>query len=419
MKTTVSINELIVCLILTAVLGEFHFWGLWTADGIYKKLVMITAVLSAAVLCLRNNQANRMVFHKYKSAVRYMISILIFAFFVQFYYFALFSTGVSIYEYLADSGRFTYFIALIPLVYIFENEKLNRMFWNGFQMIAFVQILIGEISDFILHYFGINVLNSATSWRGGRLGILIVVPLVYLPMIKALSDLLNKRTKNSVFHVIFLALGIHFGVFISKNRSGFLAFFAAAAVMILTGRADRRNKILRNWLLTAAGTGVAAYAFFAGYVHALFSISGGEFASSNNAHIAAVLECWNYFKEHPLLGAGFRLHWPVSYCDAGFTGLLANIGIFGFFLFFIPELKAVIRVIRVSVRKKDSAEIAAFKGFTVFAFFTAFTFILTDESRMMGWIIIYSYMSYMFANQPEPFKSENDGGMQWEKKYIL
>ncbi len=403
MRIKISRNELIVCMILTALLGEFHFLGLWQADAVYRKAIMLAAVLAAAGLCIGNRQACSVIFRKHMHAVTYTCAVLVFVFVIQFLRFVFYSTDVSFYEYIADAGRFAYVAALIPLVYVFESKRLSRMFWKGFKAIAFAQILIGEIQDMVLRFTGINFLNGKTSWRGGRLGIMIIVPIIYIPMIAALGSLINKKSKNKLADILFLTAGVHFGIFISKNRAGFLAFFAAAAVMIFTA-AGSRNRILWNTLIAVSGMAAAGYLLLGGYLHTLFSFSGGEFAASNHGHLDAIRECWAYFKQHPLLGAGFRLRWPVSYCDAGFTGLLANTGMAAVFIFLIPELTAVCRVIKITLQKKKSKEMELFKGFTVFAFFTAVTLILTDESRMMGWVVIYAYMSYILANQPRIFR---------------
>lgn len=424
MKMIIRESNAIVLLILLCILAECQFLGLLKLDGIYKKMIMMAAVILSLALCFKKRSARHIILGKYKEISQYVLSVLFFVFGVQLIY-SLIIKNTSLYDYLADAGRFAFLLAALPLVYIFDNEKREELFWGGFKAIAFLQFILGDIQNIFIHRYGINLLNSGTDWRGGELGILIVVPLVYLPMISTLSDLANGKSHNKIFDIIFLVLGMYFGVFISKNRSGYLAFFAGAALMLYASKAGKTNKHFKRFCIVILGVLVLLYLYISGFFSILFSISDGEYVSSNNAHIKAITECWRYFCENPILGAGFMLEWPVSYADSGFVGMLANMGIFSFYIFGIPVLRSCLHLIRGIGYSDGTGRREKMIGFTVFLLFTSFTFMQTDESRMMGFVVMYTYNTYSIiskklgrrinipVNCSVPL-SNNDGGVYYK-----
>lgn len=91
-----------------------------------------------------------------------------------------------------------------------------------------------------------------------------------------------------------------------------------------------------------------------------------------------------------------NLDWPVSYCDAGFIGLLANIGIGAFIIYILPLLKFTLVTIKQKFLLSENFTILSF-GYISFTVLTSVTLIMTDDVRMYGFIFILSIF-YVLAN---------------------
>ena len=260
------------------------------------------------------------------------------------------------------------------------------------KIIIFIQYLISIIAITILEIKGINITNRNFSYRSfGSISVSIYTDSIFIPLVMIFSfyQILKKNERLKWSDFLIVIFGLLHSIVITKSRAITISFLLSAFIMFILSKG---KNILKISIITICICFLMKY----GLLNKIFHLKEGNFASSNQGHLKAIQECWNYFLDHPLLGAGVNLDWPVSYCDAGFIGLLANIGIGAFIIYILPLLKFTLVTIKQKFLLSENFTILSF-GYISFTVLTSVTLIMTDDVRMYGFIFILSIF-YVLAN---------------------
>lgn len=389
MNLKIKKNKLILCLILLSIIFENQLFHIIKIDNIIFKVITIIFIFLSFFLVSYKKKVN-------KEICIYISFIIIFIFIFQFTY-SIFILKKAIYGFLAESFRFLLIFAIPSFVHIFQDKKLNVLFWKNMKIIIFIQYLISIIAIIILEIKGINITNRNFSYRSfGSISVSIYADSIFIPLVMIFSfyQILKKDEKLKWSDFLIIIFGLLHSLLITKSRAITISFLLSAFIMFVVSKG---KNILKITIITVC------ICFFKKYnlLNKIIHLKEGNFASSNQGHLIAIQECWNYFLDHPLLGAGVNLDWPVSYCDAGFIGLLANVGIGAFVIYILPLLKFILVTIKQRFLFNKNFTILSF-GYISFTALTSVTLIMTDDVRMYGFVFILSIL-YVLINSKKTF----------------
>lgn len=382
-------SNLILYFILLSIIFENKLFYLVKVDNIIFKIITIIFIFFAFFITANKKEFNKKIY-------MYIGLVIIFIFIFQFLY-SIFFLKYPIYEFLAESFRFLFIFAIPSFIYIFKNRQLNIRFWKNMKIISFIQYLINIIAIIILQTKGINITTKNFSYRSfGNVNVSIFGDSIFLPIIMIFSfyQILKEKEKTKWSDIFIIVFGLSNFSLIAKSRTITISFLLSAFIMFIFSEGRKFLKITVMIITVIYGY---YYCFKYNLLNNIFSLKEGSFASSNQGHLIAIQECWNYFLKHPLLGAGLNLDWPVSYCDAGLMGLLANVGIIGAIIIYIfPLLKFTLIAIKQKFLFKKKYPILYF-GYLSFLYLTSITLIMTDDVRMYGFVFILSIF-YVLTN---------------------
>lgn len=392
----INSDKLLLFFISICVLADLQFFYIVQADQMIFKMVEVVASLLAFFIYLCKN--NFIVSGNRLKLLRYVLFVLIYIFIIE----AVFSIAYKqylFYEFIADSYRYTASLLLLPLVEVLLNDSLRKRFERIMKIIAITQIMISFISLAILLFWGVNITTKVTSFRGDgffNMSILMGNTLIILAIIISFFECMNesvfqKGRKEFCCNLFIIISGILYAVLVVKTRTLIIALVISLVSMVFFRKKFTKKIFILRIVILIALFGALEYVSSNGIVDRIFNLTEGVYASSNTGHLNAIIDCYEYFKKNWLLGAGINLDWPVSYCDSGFVGLLANLGIGGSVIFLNPLLYGVKTL--WSNRGKVYGTLAL--GLLIFSILTSFTLILTDEQRIMTWIFIYALFYFI------------------------
>lgn len=381
-------HNLILYFILLSIIFENRLFYLVKVDNIIFKVITIIFIFLAFFTTANKKEFNKRIY-------RYIGLVIIFIFIFQLLY-SIFFLKYPIYEFLAESFRFLFVFAIPSFIYIFKNRQLNIIFWKNMKIISFIQYLINTIAIVILQTKGINITTKNFSYRSfGNVNVSIFGDSIFLPLVMIFSfyQILKKKEKTEWSDIFVIVFGLLNFLLIAKSRAITMSFLLSAFVMFIFSESRKFLKITVIIIIVICGY----YCFKYNLLNNIFNLKEGSFSSSNQGHLIAIQECWKYFLKYPLLGAGLNLDWPVSYCDAGLIGLLANVGIIGAIIIYIfPLLKFTLIAIKQKFLFKKKYPILYF-GYLSFLYLTSITLIMTDDVRMYGFVFILSIF-YVLTN---------------------
>lgn len=375
-------DKLVLYIILLSIVFENQLFHIVKLDTIFFKIMTVFLIFCSLYNISLSHK-------KIISGIvkKYIIISIIFIFALQSTYSIIILDG-KLYGFLAESMRYLYLFAIPSYIYILRNKSLRLIFFKSMKKIILIQYIISLISIIILQKTGINITNRNFSLRSfGNINVSIYTDTIFIPliMIFCLYQILISFKKEKYMNIAIVILGVLHSLLITKSRAITLAFILTAFFMILV---SKKSKIFKFFILFFS----IFFVLKNQIITKIFHLDKGEFASSNNGHLEAIKESWEYFLSHPFLGGGLNLEWPVSYCDAGFIGLLANIGVGAIFFYLFPIIIVIIIALK-RLRKKNQFILVT--GYICFLLLTSFTLIMTDDVRMYGYIFTISFLSVL------------------------
>lgn len=379
MELKLKKDKLILYFILLSIIFENQLFHIIKIDDIFFKIITVFFIFCSLYIGISSRIKVVNIIVKL-----YIFFSFIFIFVLQSTY-SILILKKSLYGFLAEATRYTYLFAIPSYIYILKSKTLSLLFFKNMKKIIILQFIISLISIVVLLKFGINITNKDFSYRAfGNINVSIYTDTIFIPliMIFCFYQILISYKKEKIINMVVIVFGVLHSLLITKSRAITLGFLLTAFFMLFI---CKKYKIIKFFIIISG----LIFVVKSKILVKIFHLKEGSFASSNLGHLKAIKESWEYFITHPFLGGGINLDWPVSYCDAGFIGLLANIGIGAIFIYLFPILILVIVSLK-KLYKKKSFILAM--GYLCFLSLTSFTLIMTDDIRMYGYTFTLSIL---------------------------
>jgi O-antigen ligase len=239
------------------------------------------------------------------------------------------------YQFLRNDGNF-FFCYILFFVFSLANldyRKIAQYFFKiiffiftVFSCIGLVEYFFGRTSYLVIldpgsgkMYFALNNAHNAT---GSVYAIVCISLLVFF--------FKGKKIKIRLFYLALLLINI-FALFLTKSRSGYLGFAAAAVVVIWLHFKSIKKFLITLGILTA---GAIPIIFITGSFKRLIQIRPAD-SFTTVVRLFTWEKAWNLFSQSPLFGIGYGRFNDVYNIDKGLFDLDRLKGIPGVIAFYM------------------------------------------------------------------------------------
>lgn len=307
--------------------------------------------------------------------------------------------------YLCISMAFRLIICLCVLLYINNEENLIKtlkFLVLGSIVLCVRMIIVIPPDAWGNSRVGLYLAHDPDNSYGNT-GITYVLGIVSSIIIADINcTVVNKKWKK-LFIVLFTLLSLMSG----SKKQIFILLIAYFTVLVLS--AANPVKLLKNIFLYLIGTMVIFYLVFnipvlygaIGYrLESFFSFFGKHSSADTNdlstiSRLFFLKDAIKAFIEHPIIGVGidsFKYYnsYQFSWAECNYLELLADVGIIGFIMYYLPHM-CIINMMNVVKRSKNSIDLMMRVLFTVLMF-VDLTMVSYNEAHLQLYLaIVYSY----------------------------
>lgn len=328
-------------------------------------------------------------------------------------------------ELITTYGFGTYYFysfLAIPVVYLFEKQGGIQKFLKYLTVIVCILYAVSVIQG--ISYirtgsllFGKVITNIGAQVRDGKIrmggGAFDTVMLLY--SIYVLYNNRNAARRNNKSAWILLILGLLNIAVTGHTRIALLSVGIASVILIYMGDGGNKKKAFA-WIIIAAGIVFMFGSGFVGKIWDSFSTSG-DYAGSTIARLGAWKYYFGSFLSNPLSAIGFAgdenyydlvhgdsgIYYQTvlvkyDYSDCGFIGLLAQTGVFSFFIYIWPLIrfgKMALHYLQHKLAVPGAFIIALFSYLVV----TSATLSILDAARVIAWPVVIAVCEYCWIHK--------------------